>query len=144
MRSKSHGLNLFCSSGHLMHSFPHKQFATSYTPSFTTDQIDMWYFAGIPLVPANHAWFTAVMFFTCVAFIFVLMRVVSRGYIARKLGLDDFLMFLAMVSIQQQATPALRFPVHIPSGSERLNETFANITLSILSGSLDCLARVRR
>jgi len=62
----------------------------------------MWYFADIPIVPANRAWFTAVMIFTCLAFAFTLMRLASRGFLSRKLGVDDFLMFLAMVSQEER------------------------------------------
>ncbi|KAI1409050.1 hypothetical protein F5Y13DRAFT_203877 [Hypoxylon sp. FL1857] len=95
----------------------------------------MWYFAGIPLVPENHAWFTAVMIFSCLAFIFTLMRLISRGFLQRKLGPDDYLMFLAMglliawlVSVVEQIKLGLGDAIH----PDQLEDFLISLWLTII------------
>lgn len=59
----------------------------------------MWYFAGVPVIPENRPWFVAIFFFTCLAFAFVLMRLYTRIFLTRVVGLDDYLMLASMVPI---------------------------------------------
>jgi hypothetical protein len=82
-------------------------------------KVDMWHFAGIPIVPENHAWFTAVLVFTCLAVAFVLMRFASRAFLSRKLGTDDYLMFLAMVSLYVEKSLAMSLSFDESCGMNR-------------------------
>jgi hypothetical protein len=58
----------------------------------------MWHIAGMPIVERNYALVVNSFFWTILAMIFIVMRLFTRAYIVKRVGMDDYLMVAAMVS----------------------------------------------
>jgi hypothetical protein len=57
----------------------------------------MWHIAGLPIVERNYALVVNTLLWTTVALAFIGMRLFTRAYIVKKVGMDDYLMIVAMV-----------------------------------------------
>lgn len=88
-RVKSFGVDLFSAAIPLFVS-------TFYWPR--RRKIDrMWYIAGIPVVERIHGVVVSGFLFTTIATLCVSMRVFTRTVLIRNIGLDDYLMIVAVV-----------------------------------------------
>jgi hypothetical protein len=58
----------------------------------------MWYVAGMPIVERNYALVVNTFLWTILALIFISMRLFTRAFIVKKVGIDDYLMIATMVS----------------------------------------------
>ena len=58
----------------------------------------VWYIGGMEVVERNHALVVNSFFWTILAFIIVVLRLFTRGYVIKRIGPDDWLMAGAMVS----------------------------------------------
>jgi hypothetical protein len=64
----------------------------------------MWHIAGLPIVERNYALVVNTLLWTTVALVFIGMRLFTRAYIVKKVGMDDYLMIVAMVGTFSYAT----------------------------------------
>lgn len=57
----------------------------------------MWYIAGMPVVERNYALVANSLLWTTLAFIVLMLRLFTRAFIVKRVGVDDYLMTGAMV-----------------------------------------------
>ncbi len=59
----------------------------------------MWFVGPVPIVERNNGLVFSAFFFTSLAVLTVSMRIYTRTVIVKNLGVDDYLMVAAIVSI---------------------------------------------
>ncbi|EPE34284.1 hypothetical protein GLAREA_09978 [Glarea lozoyensis ATCC 20868] len=96
----------------------------------------MWHVAGMPIVERNYALVVNTFFWTILAMIFIAMRLFTRAYIVKRVGIDDYLMVCAMafsiaytVTVFIQIRWGLGQPVNLATLQQFLAALFSTVPL---------------
>jgi hypothetical protein len=63
----------------------------------------MWYLGSTPVVAENYGLVFTSFSFAMLALVVVGLRVYTRAFVVKRLGTDDYLMVVAMVSTKERA-----------------------------------------